>query len=240
MKKKFFLKMNNPVLRPILIATPHKRHDALVFFVQSLLPDRNVIRINSPQDLTLENCEKLNPDYIFFPHWSWIILEEIHLKFSCVIFHMTDLPFGRGGTPLQNLIVRGKKSTTLTALKCVSELDAGPVYLRRPLSLFGTAEEILLRASDLIAQMIVEFMQTQPMPVEQQGDVVEFKRRQPKDGNISDLESLKQIYDYIRMLDAEGYPHAFLDTVHTRIEFMNAQLNDEFIEAKVLIRRKNP
>ena len=229
--------MNNPTFKSILIATPHPRNDALVLHVQSLLSGLNIIRIYSPQDLTLENCEKLNPDYIFFPHWSWVIPKEIHSKFNCVIFHMTDLPYGRGGSPLQNLIVRGNKSTKITALKCVSELDAGPIYLKRPLSLVGTAEEILLRASDLIAEMIVELLQTQPVPVEQQGDVVEFNRRQPSDGNISELDSLMQIYDYIRMLDADGYPHAFIDTSHTHIEFMDAQLSDEFIEARVRIRK---
>jgi len=152
---------------------------------------------------------------------------------------MTNLPYGRGGSPLQNLIVRGHKETTLTALKCTSELDAGPIYLKRPLSLSGTAEEILERASDLIADMIVEIVQVQPTPFSQQGEVVEFRRRQPKDGNVSELDSLGQIYDYIRMLDADGYPHAFIETSHFHIEFMDAQLSDEFVEARVRIRRIN-
>ena len=203
------------------------------------LSDREVVRVRSPQDLILENLEKLNPEYLFFPHWSWIIPKEIHTRFTCIIFHMTDLPYGRGGSPLQNLIVRGHKETMLTALKCASEQDAGPVYLKRPLSLTGTAEEILGRASDLIADMIVVIVQTtQPIPVPQQGEVVEFRRRQPKDGNISELDTLVQIYDYIRMLDADGYPHAFIETPHMHLDFMDAQLNDQYVEAKVRIRRK--
>jgi len=144
---------------------------------------------------------------------------------------MTDLPYGRGGSPLQNLIVRGNKSTKITALKCVSELDAGPIYLKRPLSLVGTAEEILLRASDLIAEMIVELLQTQQVPVEQQGDVVEFNRRQPSDGNISELDSLMQIYDYIRMLDADGYPHAFIDTYQDELREFPHPRSTKAIEA---------
>ena len=40
---------------------------------------------------------------------------------------MTDLPYGRGGSPLQNLIVRGHKETKISAIKVVKELDAGPV-----------------------------------------------------------------------------------------------------------------
>ena len=231
--------MLNPSLRPILIASPHPRNDSLEQQMINRLLDRDVVRIRSPQDLILESLEKLNPEYIFFPHWSWIIPKEIHTKFTCIIFHMTNLPYGRGGSPLQNLIVRGHKETTLTALKCTSELDAGPIYLKRPLSLSGTAEEILERASDLIADMIVEIVQVQPTLVSQQGEVVEFRRRQSKDGNISELDSLGQVYDYIRMLDADGYPHAFIETSHFHIEFMDGQLGDEFVEARVRIRRIN-
>ena len=62
-----------------------------------------------------------------------------------MIFHMTDVLYGRGGSPLQNFIIRGHKETKLTAMKCVKELDAGPVYLKEFLSLLGNAEEIYMR-----------------------------------------------------------------------------------------------
>ena len=35
-------------------------------------------------------------------------IQEIHENYKCIIFHMTDLPFGRGGSPLQNLISRNQ------------------------------------------------------------------------------------------------------------------------------------
>lgn len=231
--------MPNPPTRPIIIASPHQRNDSLEMQVASRLAGKEVIRIRSPQELLPEKMEALNPEWIFFPHWSWIIPREIHTRFDCVIFHMTDLPYGRGGSPLQNLIVRGHKETMLSALKCEAGLDTGPIYLKRPLSLSGTAEEILGRASDMIADMIVEIVQTGPVPLSQQGEVVEFKRRQPKDGNLFDLDSLVRIYDYIRMLDAEGYPLAFIDTSHMHMEFMDARLTDEYVEAKVRIRRSH-
>lgn len=231
--------MANSSLRPIIIASPHSRNDALEIQVAAQLDARPVVRIRSPQELTMERLGEVDPEYIFFPHWSWIIPGEIFTNFTCVIFHMTDLPYGRGGSPLQNLIVRGYKETMLTALKCEAELDAGPVYLKQPLSLAGTAEEILGRASVLIADMIVQIARTVPTPVPQQGEVVEFKRRQPKDSDISGLELLTQIYDHIRMLDAEGYPHACVDTPYMHLEFVDAQLNDQYVEARVRIRKKN-
>jgi methionyl-tRNA formyltransferase len=72
--------------------------------------------INRKDDLSLEKLSELKPRYIFFPHWSYIVPEEIFNSFECVIFHMTDLPYGRGGSPLQNLIQRGHRETKISAL----------------------------------------------------------------------------------------------------------------------------
>ena len=69
---------------------------------------------------------KNRPRYIFFPHWSWMVPRAVWEKHECVCFHMTDVPYGRGGSPLQNLILKGHTKTKITALRMVGELDAGP------------------------------------------------------------------------------------------------------------------
>lgn len=225
-------------MKTIVVATPHKRNDSLVQQLVRRLVDHRIVRIIDQEKLNFGDLAELEPQWVFFPHWSWIIPKEIHSRYKCVIFHMTDLPYGRGGSPLQNLIVRGHKNTKLTAIKCVAELDAGPVYSKVPLSLDGTAEEILQRAAGLMEDLIVEIVENDPTPVPQTGEIVEFKRRRPEDGNIESLVSLEQSYDYIRMLDAESYPHAFLQTPHLRYEFSQAHLEGDYVEAKVRIRRR--
>ena len=195
--------------------------------------------IKSKSELNLDALNKINPAYIFFPHWSDIIPKEIYSAFNCVVFHMTDLPYGRGGSPLQNLIVRGHKSTKLSAIKVADGIDTGDVYLKKDLDLSGTATEIFVRAGELMKQMIVEIAGQNPQPQKQEGEITLFKRRKPEDGNISALESPETVYDYIRMLDAQGYPHAFLETEHFRIEFTNANLESkDTINAHVRIIKK--
>jgi len=178
-----------------------------------------------------------NPRYIFFPHWSWIVSEAILDNNECVCFHMTDLPFGRGGSPLQNLIVRGFQDTVLTALKMESGVDTGPVYYKNPLSLKGSAEEIYKRASDLSWKMIANFVSDNPDSTPQEGEVVNFKRRTPDQSLIPDGLSLNEIYDYIRMLDAPGYPKAFIKDNGYHLEFRDAALADNELSAKVTFKK---
>lgn len=207
-------------------------------FLEELLSatGQNIIMITKAEELNYENLVKLDLRYIFFFHWSNLIPAEIYENFECVIFHMTDVPFGRGGSPLQNLIARGIYETKLTALKCVKDLDAGPVYLKKSLSLHGNAEEIYLRATRLSAEMMLEILSKEIIPEEQKGEPTIFKRRKPEEGNIVGKDDLQEIYDFIRMLDAEGYPRAFLNIGKINLEFERAALKDGYIKADVTIR----
>lgn len=200
------------------------------------LPGRWVF-VNSAQALTLDFVRMLSPRYIFFLHWSWKVPAPIVKQFECVCFHMTDVPFGRGGSPLQNLIVRGYRETRLTALRMTGEFDAGPVYWKEVLSLDGGAEEIYLRTGQLSAKMIQQIIREEMTPVAQQGAAVNFKRRTPAESEIQRSASLGELFDFIRMLDAEGYPRAFVDHAGMRFEFSRPALYDGRIVADVKITK---
>lgn len=223
----------------VALATPHPRHDALETELRGM-PRIEVVRFRGKDELTAAALAAIKPRYVFFPHWSWKIPADVFENFECVIFHMTDVPFGRGGSPLQNLIVRGFKETTLTALRCVAEMDGGDVYMKRPLSLAGTAEEILRRAGELTGDMIRDILRDNPTPVPQTGEVTAFRRRTPQEGDIGGLDTLEQVHDHIRMLDADGYPPAFLETGSLRLEFGGASLRPDAVEAIVRITRRKP
>ena len=77
----------------------------------------NITEITTKENLTLENLEKINPRYIFFPHWNWKVDSAIYERFECVVFHTAPLPYGRGGSPIQNLILKGLTSSPVCALK---------------------------------------------------------------------------------------------------------------------------
>lgn len=222
--------------RSIVVATPHDRHDGLV--ARLIGRGYDVHRLRRPADLTAEVLASVAPRYCFFPHWSWIVPAQVYEAFECVIFHMTDLPYGRGGSPLQNLIVRGHDSTMITALRCVAAMDAGPVYLKRPLSLGGTAEEILVRAGDIIEGMILDILELNPAPRPQTGEPVLFRRRSPEDGEVSNLVDLASLYDHIRMLDADGYPPAHVATEHLMFELRGARWEGDHLVATVRVGRR--
>ncbi len=225
-------------MEKIIILTQKKWHLDLLESCQSKLPEYNFILIKSNKEFNINNVKKINPSKIFIPHWSFIIPNEIHSNFECILFHMTDLPFGRGGSPLQNLIKLGFSKTKISALYVTEKIDSGPIYMKRKLTLEGSAKEIFLRASKIIENMIFEILKKELKPNIQIGEPTYFKRRKPSQSNIVDLKNIVEIYDHIRMLDCEDYPRAFLDIEGFKFEFENAILHNNQIIADVRITEK--
>lgn len=133
------------------------------------------------QGQLLDLLEHTMPRYVFFLHWSDYIPPTIYERWECVNFHCTALPYGRGGHPIENLLLVGRKSTIMTAHRVVAELDAGPVYWQYgPVSLRArTKTEILDGFVEPCAELIRMIVSHDPPPRPQAGPVVRFSRLAP-------------------------------------------------------------
>ncbi len=218
-------------MQNIIIVTIKEWNISNYFKLKDIYKDKyNFYLITEKDELIIEEINKLKPKYIFFPHWSWIIPKDIYTKFECVVFHMTDLPYGRGGSPFQNLIVRGVYDTKISALKVDDGLDTGDIYLKEYFNISqGSAQENFTKLSSVIFdKMIPKLLLSDLIPKKQVGDIVNFKRRTPEQSDINTLEtkSIDKLYDFVRMLDAEGYPKAFQEFGNLKLEYMDIEKKD--------------
>jgi len=224
-------------MQNIIIATIKEWNKKNYFKLKTKYQNKYIFHlITSRDELTKEFVDHLQPKYIFFPHWSWIIPSDIYNSYESVVFHITDLPFGRGGSPLQNLIINEIYNTKISAIKVTNGLDTGDIYLKEPLDITkGSAKEIFTQASDIIfLTMIPKFLTKKLTPTPQSGKVTIFKRRKKEQSNIATLENpdINKIYDFIRMLDAEGYPKAYIDLNNIRIEFSDVENKNNILQGK--------
>ena len=201
--------------------------------------NHNYTIISNKEDLNIAFINEINPEYIFFPHWSWIVPQEIHDSYNCIVFHTAPLPIGRGGSPIQNLILRKYTESPVCALRMTNIIDGGPIYLKKNVSLLGSANDIFQRLAYIIELMIIEIIESNPKPIEQKGEPIIFKRRNPRESELpKNFNQLSEIYDHIRMLDADHYPKAFIEYGNLKIEFTNAKYGEDTIKADILIHRK--
>jgi methionyl-tRNA formyltransferase len=168
--------------------------------------------ISNKNELNINHLKKNKPDMIFFLDWSWIVKEDIFTQYKCVVFHSSPLPKFRGGSPIQNQIVRGIKQSKLTAFYMSKGIDTGDILLQKNLNLDGHLRDILKRISDLIYTMIKEIIKGKYAIRKQKGKVSYFKRRKPEESELKKHafnKPLTFIYNFIRMLE-DPYPNAFI------------------------------
>jgi len=201
----------------------------------SKLLNENSIVVKNKNELNLKFINHHKPDFIMFPHWSHKVPAEIYQNFKCICFHSSPLPYGRGGSPIQNMIKLGHNETEVCSLLMTEEFDAGPVYIRTKTSLKGNLDQILIRIYKAIADQIHELLKKDIEPVEQVGKVVKFSRI--TDNSIEFNQPLIKIFDKIRMLDSSIYPQSYIDIEDCKIEFKNAIYKEDQIEANISIKK---
>jgi len=189
-------------------------------------------------EINLIQIKKINPKIIFFIHWSKIIKESLFEKYLCIQFHASNLPKGRGGSPIQNQILQNIKKTKLTAFKISKKLDSGPICLQEDLMLAGDAEQILKKIEIKSIKMINKIIQIKKLKFKKHvGKPSYFKRRKPLESRIdtSQILTIDKLYDFLRMLDAPGYPGAFIELNKFKFIFNNIKKINSKLSAEVII-----
>lgn len=200
-----------------------------------LLKDHRILNIEKKCDLTLEALGQFEPDLVFFPHWSSIVGSKIFKKYTCILFHTAPLPFGRGGSPIQNLIKLGYKKSPVCAVAMSDCIDFRPIYDQLDINLDGSLSEILERLNNTINTLILRLIDQLPEPIAQTGNIKIFKRLGGKDNEISYDATLEKFYDFVRMLDDPSYPNAYLNLENVNIEFskINRKCGELFCQVRI-------
>ena len=161
-------------------------------------------------DDSYQELLSLQPDWVFFFHWSERVPKEIYKNNKCAIIHTGNLPKGRGGTPIQNQILDGIIESKVNIITMEEELDSGKVYCSLPITLQGSITDIWLSISERAHKLIKKCVQDNPDPKSQMGEVQIYRRNKNNELPLGSARDLIEIHKFIQMLDGKTYPKAFL------------------------------
>jgi methionyl-tRNA formyltransferase len=127
--------------------------------------------------------------------------------------HPSLLPKLRGSTPVESAILNGLKKTGLSLMKLTAEMDAGPVYIQKGITLKGdeTKPELALRllneGCSLLLEHLDDILNGSLKPKPQDETEVTYTRMLAKqDGMIDFNEPAEVIERKIRAF--QGFPKA--------------------------------
>tara|TARA_R110000803_G_scaffold209146_1_gene278423 strand:- start:63 stop:725 length:663 start_codon:yes stop_codon:yes gene_type:complete len=185
-----------------------------------------------------ELIDNINPDWVFFFHWSDIVSKEIYNKYKCVVIHTGKLPKDRGGSPLQNQILNGITYTRVNAIEMKKQVDSGAIYHSIPLTLQGNITDIWLSIASITHKLINYCVKINPKPIPQKGIPQIYKRIKNNQLKFDSTKDLSYIYNQIRMVDDDSYPNPYLEIGEYKIEFNRAKISNNSIIADVKITKK--
>ena len=189
--------------------------------------------LSSPKKLTINYLKRKKPEIIFFPDWSWMIPNEIISNYKCICFHESNLPKFRGGSPIQNQIIRGITKTKTTAFIMNEKIDAGDIILQKNLSLEGSIQEIFSRMAENDYSLILKIINGKYKRRKQSGKPTTYSRRKPKESELKSLNHSKNyLYNFIRMLE-DPYPNAFIRIGKQKLVFKKAIYNNKKLSVEV-------
>ena len=76
--------------------------------------DHSYLIFRSKLEYKEDVLRDFKPDLILFYGWSWHINKTLLHHFTCLMLHPSPLPKYRGGSPIQNQIIAGEKSSIKT------------------------------------------------------------------------------------------------------------------------------
>jgi len=185
----------------------HKIFPYLEKWVKENSNNHNISLITKSEDIT-------RGDILFLISCTEIIKTEIRKRFKhTLVIHESDLPKGRGWSPVVWHIINGLNTIPVSLLDAAEKVDSGDIWKKEFVKLEGheTAVEInskifpvKLKLMDYAIHNMDSIKKTP-----QEGEPTFFPRRKPEDNELDVNKSIKEQFDLMRIADNERYPCFF-------------------------------
>lgn len=130
-----------------------------------------------------------------------------------LVVHESDLPRGRGWSPLTWQILEGKKKIKITLFEAVAGVDRGQIYYQDEMQFMGDelVDEIREVQGEKTVELVLKFIDNFPNVIgrEQKGKSTYYPRRRPKDSDLDIDKSIKEQFNLLRTVDNKRYPAFF-------------------------------
>lgn len=155
-----------------------------------------------------------NGDICFILSFSKILdKSSLDKNKNNIVVHASDLPLGKGFSPMQWTILKGENEIILTLFEATEELDAGPFYFKESVVFNGHElyEEMRKIIGKKIVKMCIKYVNARETLVAKNQEGVDsyFDKRTIQDDEIDPSKSIIEQFNHFRIADNENFPLYF-------------------------------
>jgi methionyl-tRNA formyltransferase len=153
-------------------------------------------------------------DFLFLLSCSQVLpAAQLALHRHNLVVHESDLPKGRGWSPLTWQVLEGKNQIPVTLFEAAESVDSGAIYGQTAITLSGTelVDELRQKQAEATFRLCQEFIQAYPAVTgkPQTGKPSYYARRRPADSQLDPHKTLAEQFDLLRVVDNDRYPAYF-------------------------------
>lgn len=132
-----------------------------------------------------------------------------------LVVHESDLPHGKGWSPLTWQILEGKNQIPVTMIEAEEKVDSGVIYAQEWIDFQGheLVEELRAAQAKATIRLCEKFVSRYPGIVdaarEQTGEENFYPRRKPGDSRLDPDMTIREQFNLLRVVDNENYPAWF-------------------------------
>ncbi len=130
-----------------------------------------------------------------------------------LVVHESDLPKGKGFSPIQWQLLEGKSEIKISLIEATSNVDSGDIFLQKQLEFKGTElyEEIREIQAKGTFSIIHEFLKNYPniKQKKQVGSESFYPRRTKYDGELDILKTIEENFNLMRIGNNQSWPSFF-------------------------------
>ena len=142
------------------------------------------------------------------------IFKKLYLNKFNLVVHESDLPKGKGWSPLTWQVLEGNNEIPITLFEASEKVDNGKIYLREMLILQGheLIDEIRHQQGEITIKLILQFIKKidNIKGKEQLGESTYYPRRTLKDSQLDIQQSINDQFNLLRVVDNGRYPAFFI------------------------------
>lgn len=142
------------------------------------------------------------------------IFSNLELNKYNLVVHESDLPQGKGWSPLTWQILEGKNAIPITLFEAQEKVDSGVIYKKTTIDLEGheLIEEIKHLQGLATQKLILDFLKNivHMKGIEQEGKESFYPKRTEKDSELDPSKSIDEQFNLLRVCDNERYPAFFM------------------------------
>jgi methionyl-tRNA formyltransferase len=157
-----------------------------------------------------------NGDIAFFLGCEQIVSPQLlSLNHHNLVVHASDLPKGKGWSPLTWRILEGDDEIPVVLFEAAEKVDDGPIYLREKLVFQGTEliDEMRQDLGRTTLSLCNQFLQQYPAVIaraeNQQGESSYYPRRTSADSKLDPDLTIREQFRLMRVADNARYPCFF-------------------------------